>query len=385
MNIQKYSLFQHPNVDILKNKNFLSNDLLTYHGGTLINEVENRFAEKFGVKYALSTASGTCAIYTMFKTIGLQENDEVLVQGYTFFATATPLFLLKCKPVLVDTLNNGNIDPKDLERKITKNTKAVIITHLWGVSCDMDKILQIIKKYNIKLVEDCSHAHGTKYHGANVGSFGECSAWSVGAKKNISGGVGGMYCTNNLELYKDAILLNHFNRKDKKELFMDSDKIKYFTTGTGLNLRLHPFSAYIINEQLKVYDKIFAEKKEVAEFMIEELTRIDGIELPYIPENSQQSYYALSFLYNKEYFNNTPKNKFIEIVNNYGALEIDAPNTTCPLNNYEIFNYGVKLPNAKKYHDMVFKMPVWYGDNRFEYAKFYLEAVKYFINNYKKL
>lgn len=121
---KKYSYFQHPNVDILKDKIFLTNDLLTYHGGTLIDEVEKKFAKTFGLKYALSTASGTTAIYTMFKTIGLKEDDEVLVQAYTFFATATPLFLLGCKPILIDTIDNGNIDPVDLEKKITKKNKG---------------------------------------------------------------------------------------------------------------------------------------------------------------------------------------------------------------------------------------------------------------------
>ena len=92
----KYSIFQHPNIDILNQKDFLNNDLLTYHGGGIIDEVEKRFSSVFGHKYSVSTATGTTAIYTMFKTIGLKEGDEVLVQGYTFFATATPLFLLGC-------------------------------------------------------------------------------------------------------------------------------------------------------------------------------------------------------------------------------------------------------------------------------------------------
>ncbi|HSQ98212.1 MAG TPA: aminotransferase class V-fold PLP-dependent enzyme [Rickettsiales bacterium] len=382
---KKYSHFQHPNVDILKGKDFLTNDLLTYHGGTLIDEVEKRFAKTFGFKYALSTASGTTAIYTMFKSIGLKEGDEVLVQAYTFFATATPLFLLGCKPILVDTLDNGNIDPKDLEKKITKKTKAVAITHLWGIPCDLDKIQKIVKKHKLLLVEDCSHSHGATYNNISVGNFGICSAWSVGAKKNISGGVGGMFCTNNLSLYQDAILLNHFNRKDKKDIFNNSPKKDYVTTGTGLNLRLHPFSAFMINEQLKVYDKTFKEKKEVAEFVIEKLSQIEGIELPYIPKEAQQSYYALSFLYNKEAFNNLSKNEFIKMVNEEGAIEIDTPNTTCPLNSYKIFQNSLdnsdnflsnELPNAYKYHSKVFKMPVWYGNERFEYAKFYINAIK---------
>ncbi len=280
-NKNKYSYFQHPNIDILKDKDFLTNDLLTYHGGGLIAEVEDMFSKRFDIKYTLSTASGTSAIFTMFEVIGLKEDDEVLVQGYTFFATATPLNILKCKTVLVDTLDNGNIDPADLEKKITKKTKAIIITHLWGIPCDMDKITDIAKKNNLILLEDCSHSHGSKYNNKSVGTFGSCSAWSVGAKKNISGGVGGMFCTNERSLYEDAILLNHFNRKDKKEFFENNPKQDYFITGTGLNLRLHPFSAFMIKEQLKVYDRIFEEKKETGEFLIEELNKIKGIDIPY--------------------------------------------------------------------------------------------------------
>lgn len=108
--------------------------------------------------------------------------------------------------------------PQDLERKITKNTKAVVITHIWGIPCQMKEIINIVNRNNLILFEDCSHAHGAEYNGKYVGNFSIASAWSLGAQKFITGGQGGFLGTNNKEIYQRALLIGHFNRRAEREV-----------------------------------------------------------------------------------------------------------------------------------------------------------------------
>jgi len=140
-------------------KKQLHEDISIYDNGGIYKEVEAKLKELFPRKYILTTCNGTSALYTMFFGANIQRGDEVIVPAYTFFATASPLFQLGALPILADCGENGNIDPISIEKKITKNTKAVVVTHMWGIPCDMENISRLCKKHNILLLEDCSHAH----------------------------------------------------------------------------------------------------------------------------------------------------------------------------------------------------------------------------------
>src|SRR3989344_3686860 len=169
---EKYRHFTHPVlsdslVAWMGNKSNLES--VTTFDARFITELEAKIKEVLGLKYALVTNSGTSAIFEMFYTLDLKSGDEVIVPEYTFFATATPLFILGCKPVLADCLDNGNIDPKDIKKKITKKTKAIAITHMWGIPCDMDEILKVAEEYRLPVLEDSSHAHGATYKGKVIG------------------------------------------------------------------------------------------------------------------------------------------------------------------------------------------------------------------------
>ncbi|NTW32244.1 MAG: aminotransferase class I/II-fold pyridoxal phosphate-dependent enzyme [Bacteroidetes bacterium] len=371
----------------------------SFDGEGLINSVQDQFKSKFGVKYALAMNSGTSALFSMFYAHGLGLNDEVIVPAYTFFATATPLFILGCTPILADALDNGNIDPKDIRKKITSKTKAIVITHMWGIPCDMDEIMQIGEEYNLPILEDTSHAHGALYNGRVAGTFGSASAWSLGAKKLITGGQGGMMGTNNLNVYQKAILVGQANNKIIKEI-TNSYLLPYSITGTGLNLRMHPFSAALIQEQIIDFDKQLLQRREVAKYLTNEILKMSGLSLPRIPNDSDPSWYAFPILYDPNNFKGISKQLFVKALNAEGAIDFDIPNSTCPLTEFasfrntkvsfdqeiqkEVFTNG-QLKGAERFHHRLFKLPTWYGPRRMEYAKAHIEALKKVIDNLDEL
>lgn len=399
----KYKIFNHPQISdkvfklLLNDENF-RNQAISFDS-QLITQLQDKVREVFNLKYVLATNSGTSAIFEMFYTLGLKQGDEVIVPVYTFFATATPLFILGCKPVLADCLENGNIDPQDIKRKITKKTKAIIITHMWGIPCDMDAIMKVAKENSLPVLEDSSHAHGATYKGKIVGTFGKSSAWSLGTKKIITGGQGGILGTNDEEIYQKAILVGHANNKRINDVNLPKLDA-YSITGTGLNLRMHPFSAAVIYAQFENLDKQLAERREVASYLTNEIKKIEGLGLPRIPENSQPAWYAFPILYHQDKLKEVSKERFVDALIAEGAEGADIPHSTCPLTEFKVFNVGkVDLNNsvqkeiysssqfkhANMFHHKLFKLPVWYGNQRLKYAKSYINAIKKVIENIDQL
>jgi len=219
-----------------------------YNRSGVFLEFENAFAKYHNRKYALLCNSGTNAIHSMFVAAGFKKDDEVICPAYTFFATVTPLLFTGAKPVLCDCDENGNIEPDEIRKKITSKTKGVIITHMWGVPCQMDKIVRICKENNLLFLEDCSHAHGAQYKRKVVGSFGDLAVWSLQGAKIVSGGEGGILLTNNKEFYYKALLLGHYNKRCLQEIPQTHPLSKYAVTGMGLKYRAHPLAIAIAFE-----------------------------------------------------------------------------------------------------------------------------------------
>jgi dTDP-4-amino-4,6-dideoxygalactose transaminase len=232
--------------DIKSVEELMKKGEISYYGleGKL-KEFEEEICKYFNVKYALAVNSGTSSLHSAFFGINLGPGDEILCPTYTFLATVTPIFQCYAKPVLCDCEDDtGNICPKDIEKKITEKTKAIVITHMWGHPCDMDKILEICKNHNLLLIEDCSHAHGATYKGKKVGTFGDVGCFSFQANKIVTGGCAGVMITNDQEIYERACLLGHFRNRCFDSV--KSEKYsQYSNTGFGFNYRIHPLAAAI--------------------------------------------------------------------------------------------------------------------------------------------
>ena len=167
--------------------------------GPQVAMFQKEFAEKFEVKHALATTSCTTAMHVATQVFGIKEGDEVIVTPNTFIATSLVILKEGAKPVYADIdPKTFNIDPKEIEKKITNKTKAIYIVHYAGQICDMDPIMEIAKKHNLYVMEDCAHAHGAKYKGRMAGSIGDIGCFSFHSLKNMTTlGEGGMITTNN--------------------------------------------------------------------------------------------------------------------------------------------------------------------------------------------
>lgn len=375
-----------------------------YDRSGVFKEFEDKFSKYHSKKFSLLCSSGTVAIHSMFVAAGLCIGDEVICPAYTFFATVTPLLFTGAKPILADCDENGNIDPFDIEKKITKKTKAVAITHMWGTPCQMDKILKICKKYKLLLLEDCSHAHGATYGNLKVGSFGDLAAWSLQGPKNVTGGEGGILVTDTEEFYYKALLLGHYNKRCKQEISKEHLLYKYATAGMGLKYRAHPLAITIALEVFKNLNKHLKIRERFAKKIAKSLNQINGIEVIFPEKNKgiQFSWYALILKYDAKKFDGLPINTFFDALKAEGLYEADIPGSTSPLNFLPLFQTPRELfpiyagenifsykkgdfPNAEKFYNSTIKLPVWASIEDDGLVDLYISGIQKVCKNYKYL
>ncbi len=233
--------------------------------GPKVHQFEEMFRDYKGVKYAMALNSCTACLHLSMLSINLQPGDEVIVPTMTFAATANVVIHAGGKPVFVDSLRDSmNIDPADIERKITPKTKAIIPVHFAGRACDMDTILDIAKKHDLKIIEDCAHAIETEYHGEKAGTFGDIGCFSFYVTKNIVTGEGGMAITNNQE-YADKIKIMglHGMSKDAWKRFSDEGYKHYQVVYPGFKYNMMDIQAALGIHQLPRVDSYWLRRQEI--------------------------------------------------------------------------------------------------------------------------
>lgn len=169
-----------------------------------VRQFEVEFTEKIGVKHALAVNSCTSAIISSLVACGVGPGDEVIVPGYTFFASCASVIAAKAIPIIAEVDSSLTMDPDDLEKKITSRTKAVIPVHMRGAPCNMDRIMDIARRHNLSVIEDVAQACGGSYKGKRLGSLGDCNAFSLQYHKIITSGEGGVVTTDDALLYDRA-------------------------------------------------------------------------------------------------------------------------------------------------------------------------------------
>ncbi|MEO8000051.1 MAG: DegT/DnrJ/EryC1/StrS family aminotransferase, partial [Gemmatimonadaceae bacterium] len=195
-----------------------------------IARFEKSFAEHLGVSYAIATSSCTGALHLGLAALGVGAGDEVILADTNWIATAAPITHLSATPVFVDVLaDSWCIDPARVEAAITDWTKAIVVTHLYGNVCDMDALLAIGAKYNIPIVEDAAEAVGSEYRGKRAGSMGAFGTFSFHGTKTITTGEGGMFVTNDAELFERVLTLSNHGRArgQTKQFWPDAVGFKY--------------------------------------------------------------------------------------------------------------------------------------------------------------
>ncbi|MBH8601385.1 DegT/DnrJ/EryC1/StrS aminotransferase family protein [Thermoactinomyces sp. CICC 23799] len=318
------------------NDQLLTGELSVYGRSGIIKEFEDAFASYHGMKYAVATNAGTTALHSAFFGCGLGPGDEVLAPTYTFLATVTPIFHVNAIPILVDAdPETGNIDVRDMKRKITSRTRAIVVTHMWGHPCEMDEIMEFAQDYNLKVIEDCSHAHGSKYKGQLVGTFGDVACWSLQGNKMVTGGEGGILLTNSQEIYERATLLGHY--RDRSKQCVTSDFYKQFVkTGYGLKYRMHVLAAALAKVSLSKLDQRIQARGENLNYFSQLLEQIPGVEPPVTKEYvSRGAFYGYKPLYQQEEMDGIPIELYVKALQAEG-VEIKKPGSR-PLHMLPLF------------------------------------------------
>lgn len=253
--------------------------------GTNVNEFEKELAGKVGAKHAAALVSGTSAIHLALKSAGVEECDIVFCPTLTFSATANPIIYQNAKPVFIDSnYETWNMDPKALEQAFEKypEVKAVIIVHLYGLSADMDRIMEICNKHNVTVIEDAAESLGTYYKGRHTGTFGEFGVFSFNGNKIITTSGGGMLVSDDEEKIKKVRFWSTQSRDAARH---------YQHSELGFNYRMSNVIAGIGRGQLRVLDRRVAKKKYIFEFYKRELGQLEGVEFMPVNEWDEPNYW----------------------------------------------------------------------------------------------
>jgi dTDP-4-amino-4,6-dideoxygalactose transaminase len=269
-------------------------DMSVYDRSGIVQEFEDAFAAYVGTPKALATSSGTAALHSMYYGAGIGPGDEVICADYGFFATAAPLTQLGARPVLVDCTMDGTICVDAAAAAVTSRTKAIVVTHMWGQPGQLDALRSLCDARKLLLFEDCSHAHGARFGGSAVGSFGHAAAWSLQAQKTVWAGEGGVLATGDSAIFERALLLGHFNLRALQEIPESSPNFPFAFTGTGLKYRAHPLGLAVALPQMATLDQVIHGRQGAAKTLIDGLLSVPGMQLLMrAGEGIVHSYYAL--------------------------------------------------------------------------------------------
>lgn len=361
-----------------------------YDRSDIFAQFEDTFVKYLGSQqpFALVQNSGTTALWSMYEGAGLGYHDEVIVPTYSFYGTYSPLMWTGATPIFCDAGTDGNIDPHKIEMLITPRTKAVVVTHMWGVPCDMPRISAICKQHGLLLFEDCSHAHGATIAGQKLGTFGDAAAWSLQGQKIISGGEGGIMLTRNPEIFYRALLLGQYNKRCKQQIAVDHPLYSYSLTGFGLKLRAHPLAIAMAHEQLSHLDEWIAQKQIYATMFSQALSKYPFITVPeYV---GQPAWYAYVLQYDAGKAG-VPIDLFERALKAEGLLEVDRPNSTRPNHSLPLFTnphsalpqiYEEEairpqgaFPGADRFFEQAIKFPVWAFPDEEHIVCSYIEGI----------
>lgn len=259
----------------------LKSDYITT--GPKIAEFEGMVADYVGVKYAVAISNGTSALHAACFVAGIGKGDEVITTPLTFAASANCVLYCGGTPVFADIdPKTYNIDPADIERKITSNTKAIIAVHLAGQPCDMDAIHEIARKHNLLVIEDGAHALGSEYKGKKVGSLSDMTTFSFHPVKPITTGEGGMIVTDNEGFYQKLMLFrSHGITRDENLMTRNDGPWFYQQLDLGFNYRITDIQCALGCSQMKKLDRFLKRRKEIVSRYNKAFADCENIVTPY--------------------------------------------------------------------------------------------------------
>lgn len=352
---QFYKWPSHSLKEIRTVKNILKNGKTNYLYGDEGRHFEKEFAYKTNSKYAVALSNGTVALDLAIKSLNLKPKSEIIVTPRSFVASASSIVLNNLVPVFADVDQiTQNINIESIKNVFSKKTSAILCVHLGGMPCEMQLIIKFAKQKKIKVIEDCSQAHGASYLNRSVGSFGDISAWSFCFDKIIStAGEGGMITTNNKKLYEFCWSFKDHGKNYKK--FIKSRKIsdgkfKFLHDNFGSNYRLTEIQSSIGRIQLRNIDKINHKRNKICKCVEEKLTKSQIYYFQNLNKKYKHAYYKLYISLKKENLKkNVDNTNFIKtLLNNNIICGVGTCSEIYLEKNFKSYNINTKkFKNAK--------------------------------------
>ncbi len=377
-------------------------------GLEITKDFEKKYARMLGRKYALAYHNGTAAILGGLYALGIGAGDEVIAPSLTYWASAAPVYTLGATVVFADV--DGEticIAPGDIEHRITPRTKAIVVVHYAGMPADMDALIEIAARHKVKILEDCSHAHGALYKGKEVGTFGEAAAFSLMTGKSLAVGEAGILFTDDREIYERALLFGHYARHDEITL----EELKPFAglPSGGFKHRMHQVSSAFGLVQLDLYPQQMAEIDSAMNHFCDLLEGVAGIR-PMRPakgaNTTKGGWYYPHFKYVAEELGGLSLMRFAEAIRAEGS--ICNPGCNKPLHFHPLFTkmdvyghgrptriahlgasakierYVERLPVAEGINGCVFEVP-WFKHHRPAIIEEHATAYRKVAENYQAL
>jgi len=315
--------------------------------GKEVSNFEEKFAKYCGAGYCVGVGNGMDALHLILRGYQIGKGDEVIVASNTYIANWLAVTYAGALPIPVEpVLDTYNINPQLIEEKITKRTKAIFVTHLYGQTADMNPIINLAKKYSLKVIEDAAQAHGAKYFSRKAGNLGDASAFSFYPGKNLGAlGDGGGITTNDASLAERLLMLRNYG-----------SNIKYVNELQGFNSRLDELQAAFLSLKLNTLDALNNERTKIAEFYLSELRNVNSIVLPNKLENFDHVWHLFVI-------RTQNRDQLIDLFNknDLGYL-IHYPIPPHLQNAYKDLHFVEgDFPIAEKIHREVFSLPLWPG------------------------
>ena len=330
--------------------------------GRKVKSFEDDFARYVGSKHAVAVNSGTAALHLALDAIGIREGDEVIVPAMTFAATAEVVLYFKAQPILVDCQRDTlNLDPTQIDAAITSKTKAIIPVHFGGQPCEMDQILDIAKKHNLRVIEDAAHALPAIHNGHKVGGIGDITCFSFYATKTITTGEGGMATTENSEWAERMRMMSlHGISHDAWKRYTKEGSWYYEILYPGFKYNLTDIAAAIGIEQLKKCNEFWEARQRIAMNYAKAFADLQEIQLPSCRNGVQHAWHLFVIQLNLERLR-INRNQFIEALR---EKEIGTSVHFIPLHLHPYYRdkFGYKpedFPNASEAFERIVSLPIY--------------------------
>ena len=319
--------------------------------GDELKKFEKNFIKKYKSKFGIAVGSGTDALLISLLALNIKKGDEIITSANTAIPTVSAIINSGANPRLVDIGDDYLIDYKKIEKSINKKTKAIIVVHLYGQSCNMEKIIKIANKYKLKIIEDCAQAQGAKFKNKYVGTFGSFGCFSFYPTKILGAyGDGGFILTNNYNYYKRIKRIRFYGIEtlDRKNKYFN----KYYSNENGLNSRLDEIQCSILNFKLKYVDKFIKRRIKIANIYKQKLSNTSLI-LPILNKNSHHVFHLFTVYHSKkEIIENYLKRKKVE-------TRVIYPYPIQTMKAYKKFKRNEKLNNSLIKSKGIFSLPLY--------------------------